>query len=542
MFADKQVQKVLDLDYILEKIHPITPYGRQYKASMRAYPPGTEKYLREDLDLLETYVAWIENKRQVRFSKEALHGVKDIRYSIKRARGQSVLSEVELFEIKTIVFTVKNLQALRQEWGFKDHYKTRLKRIESLEEALNPKGESPNSFYIYDSYSDRLKDLRRKRTDLENKLRMEVRQKRKALKEETGLSLSADRTVVISKQDKGGIAAAEGSQILSFSSETFSTVVYALKQTDQMLEETNQVERYKACEAAEETKIRAQLSEKVAKERKSLLDNISALANIDLLTAKAEFTRQIQGVKPEIIDEHKIQIKNGRYPKIENQLKKQDLSFTPISVSLDEGVTCITGANMGGKTISLKIVGLLSLMAQMGLFVPAEAMTYGLNQFIRTSIGDFQSTDSGLSTFGGEIRNVSRALNEVDKEGLVLIDELARGTNPQEGYAISYAIAKYLLGKKTITMITTHFDEITRLEGVKHLQVVGLANVDLEDIDQAGGDPLKQINQCMDYRLKEVSQFEQVPKDAIRVARLMGLPKRITAYAEEAIREKEKGE
>ncbi len=124
------------------------------------------------------------------------------------------------------------------------------------------------------------------------------------------------------------------------------------------------------------------------------------------------------------------------------------LEYTPISIELKEGVSCITGANMGGKTVSLKLVGLLTTMAQHGLLVPAKKMVLGLNNFIKASIGDIQSTEKGLSTFGGEIKLIQEAIELSDKKGLILIDELASGTNPEEGYALSKAIVEYLLRKK----------------------------------------------------------------------------------------------
>ncbi len=153
-------------------------------------------------------------------------------------------------------------------------------------------------------------------------------------------------------------------------------------------------------------------------------------------------------MKPKITKEHSIKIVEGRHLKVEEFLKTKGLKFTPISIELREGVSCITGANMGGKTVSLKLVGLLTVMAQYGLMVPAKEMILGLNQFIKTSIGDPQSTDKGLSTFGGgEIRLIQQAIERSQEKGLILIDELARGTNPEEGYAISKAIVEYLRDK-----------------------------------------------------------------------------------------------
>ncbi len=103
---------------------------------------------------------------------------------------------------------------------------------------------------------------------------------------------------------------------------------------------------------------------------------------------------------------------------------------------------------MGGKTVTLRLVGMLSAMAQMGLYVPAEAMEFSMRDFIFISMGDAQDADMGLSTFGAEIVKISDVVERADKDGLILIDELARGTNPKEGYAISKAIINYLKSKK----------------------------------------------------------------------------------------------
>jgi len=245
----------------------------------------------------------------------------------------------------------------------------------------------------------------------------------------------------------------------------------------------------------------------------------------------------MDATKPVILDEHIISIKRGRHPKIEDLLRDRDLEFTPISIDLREGVACITGANMGGKTISLKLVGLLAAMAHYGLYVPAERMELGLSLYIKSSIGDMQSTDSGLSTFGGEVQVVSDAMERADEKGLILIDELARGTNPEEGYAISKAIAIYLMDKPAITLLTTHYDNVADIEGIQHLQVVGLSELDVETLSEeiSEGDGMEIINKYMDYRLRVVDKTTGIPRDAINIARIMGLRTEILKIAEEIL-------
>jgi DNA mismatch repair ATPase MutS len=175
------------------------------------------------------------------------------------------------------------------------------------------------------------------------------------------------------------------------------------------------------------------------------------------------------------------------------------------------------------------MIGLLAAMAQHGFLVPADYMEVNMNEFIYISAGDEQSIDLGLSSFGAEIRSVKEALMKSEGKGLILIDELARGTNPHEGYAISKAIINYLSDKPCITVITTHFDGLVR-EGIRHLQVKGLRNIDFKKIKDPDA-----ISEYIDYTLIEVECESKVPQDAINISRLMGIPEEILHEAEEIL-------
>lgn len=210
----------------------------------------------------------------------------------------------------------------------------------------------------------------------------------------------------------------------------------------------------------------------------------------------------------------------------------------PIDVTLEKGVTLITGANMGGKTITLKLIALIASMAQLGLYVPAREATIGPVSFIYFSSGDEQSQEMGLSTFGGEIYHLKKITDEKKENGLVLIDELARGTNPKEGYAISRGVIEYFKTLQGISVVTTHFDGLSRIKDLRHLQVVGLQGAapeklkkELELAEQGMG----VLEKYMDYRLEERDPQEEVPKEAIMIARLMGLREDILARAEEIL-------
>ena len=534
MIDVKTLDEALDLSWCLRRLRPKSPYGLEYKKALKPYPRGTEEFLRRRLDSLERLVTWCKETDRLKDLLHLLSEAKELRTTISRAKDGAILSEVELFEVKALVGLFDKISRLAEESNLPMEDDMALVGLEELWRLFNPKKSREDSFYIYDTYSLRIAQVRGQRADAENRMRRGIRDLKKRLREDFDIRLGADNTLLCPKADEEMKNRLEACGALRFQSETYSHLIFSLRLPEEIQELTEEVERLKEAEEAEERRIRGEISKEVGKYKKELFHNIHALGRLDLDIAKARMALEMEAVKPEICDDVGIFIDEGRHPKIEAALKEKDLSFTPISLSLTSGVTCITGANMGGKTISLKLTGLLALMAQMGLFVPAKSMGLGLLSHIKTSIGDMQSTDSGLSTFGGEIRMVADAMKVADEPGLILIDELARGTNPREGYAISRAIVDDLRHRASITLLTTHFDRITEEEGVRHLQVTGLGHVNFDEFDVSSfEDRLSLLNRMMDYRLVEVSKDTKVPKDAIAIARIMGLSPEVLSRAEE---------
>lgn len=315
-------------------------------------------------------------------------------------------------------------------------------------------------------------------------------------------------------------------------------------------------------EDVESFKVREVLTKTLKGHLDAIINNVHAIGALDLIIAKCYFGIGFNCIKPEIIDvensveshlgssERILNIVNGRHPAVEERLKREGKSYKPVSVEVNEGATCITGANMGGKTVTLKMIGNLVWLAQMGMFVPAESMKLSLRDFIFVSIGDEQDVDLGLSTFGAEIIKVSKAVELAGNQGLILIDELARGTNPKEGYAISKALINQLKTKSSMTIITTHFDGLADAEDVKHLQVCGLQNVEFSKLKNELDDPSSEmgrrggmdiLHEYMDYRLKVIHSPEEVPKDAVRIAHLMGLDQSILEDARSILNEFNRG-
>ena len=196
---------------------------------------------------------------------------------------------------------------------------------------------------------------------------------------------------------------------------------------------------------------------------------------------------------------------------------------------------------MGGKTISLKLAGQVAILTQYGFFVPARKARVGLSNYMQMLIGDSQSLERGLSSFGSEMEELKEILDRSMDRTLLLIDEIASGTNPVEGLALTKSLVDYLIEKPYITLITTHFETVTEKEGVINMQVRGLSNVDFtllnREIQYARrAERINIISKYMDYRLYRVEKQGEVPKDALNIAKMLGISSEIIERAKKYIK------
>jgi DNA mismatch repair ATPase MutS len=419
-------------------------------------------------------------------------------------------------------------------WDWPKHLKVR--PIPALKLLLDPQESGINTFYIYDEYSEQLKELRKRMGEVEAEINKEKLQSRERVQNQLKLKIRPNGELTINKSNKELLHHLEGCEGLIYSAETYMNITYKVKMDERVEILLKKLDDYKLQEEEEERRIRQMLTAEIKTHMAEIHHDIDAIGALDLLVGKAYLAIGMDGIKPMLTEDEVIEIIEGRHLKVEDSLTKQGKAFTPITVKLENGVTCITGANMGGKTISLKLIGLLTTMAQYGLFVPAKEMRFSPKEYIFFSVGDLQSVDMGLSTFGAEILEIKDILQRVEESGLILIDELARGTNPAEGYAISKAIIQYLKDKLSTAVITTHFDGLADTEGIVHLQVRGLVDVDFNLLKQQMGDERNQginlVHQYMDYRLEVVKDQRKIPQDALNIARLMGLQEEILREAE----------
>ena len=270
----------------------------------------------------------------------------------------------------------------------------------------------------------------------------------------------------------------------------------------------NEYKKLLAEEANEIERILTELTAMLAPYADEIREDLNIMGQIDLVFAKAKLSRELNAVMPRLNRNNYVRIVRGRHPLIPAD------RVVPIDIWIgkDYRSLIITGPNTGGKTVTLKIVGLFALMVQSGIFVPAnEGSEFPVFEHIYADIGDEQSIEQSLSTFSSHMKNIVGILDKADENSLVLLDELGAGTDPIEGAALAMSILEELNDRHCICVSTTHYSEIKAFAMTHE----GMENASMEfDIDRL----------CPTYRL-----YIGIPgkSNAFEISSRLGLPSSI---------------
>jgi DNA mismatch repair protein MutS2 len=322
----------------------------------------------------------------------------------------------------------------------------------NIEAAIDPDGN------VRDSASPRLREIRRRIHSGKERVRAEVERLSKKAGKGAYATLFGSRQVVLIPRDaamrRDGVAHSTSQSGESLYFEPFS-----------LLELNNALEALLGEEAAEVLRILRELSDRVVARAASILHNLDTIERLDALRAKSIFAESLSCVTPILSHEGRLRIRSGRHPLLVRALREAGRENDVVPLDLDlapgERVMVITGPNAGGKTVTLKTVGLLVLMLQCGFQVPClHGSEFPVFKNIFVDIGDEQSIESSLSTFTSHLRHLDEMCRSAGRDTLCLIDEIGDGTDPDEGAALAIASLEKLLSSSAAVIATTHYGKI----------------------------------------------------------------------------------
>ncbi|RJG20827.1 endonuclease MutS2 [Paenibacillus thiaminolyticus] len=388
-----------------------------------------------------------------------LAGVKDIRGALKRARIQAMLSSTELWDISALLFaarrTKRHIAAVHEEEAIpllEDLAETisdQKQLEEDIRQCIDEQGE------ILDQASFELASIRRElrigETRIREKLEAMIRSSNAAkMLQEQLITIRNDRYVIPVKQEYrshyGGIVHDQSGSGATLFIEPEAIVAMNNKLRETKLQEEREIER-----------ILSRLTEQVGLLADVLEYDTGAVETLDFMFAKARLAREMKASLPRMNDRGFLKLRKARHPLIPAD------QVVPIDVELGNSYTSIlvTGPNTGGKTVTLKTIGLLNLMAMSGLFIPAEdGSQMCVFDAIYADIGDEQSIEQSLSTFSSHLTNIIRILKQMTPKSLVLLDEVGAGTDPAEGSALAIAILEHIHRLGCRMVATTHYSEL----------------------------------------------------------------------------------
>ena len=389
-------------------------------------------------------------------SEFSIRGALDVREAAKAAARGKILEPQNLVEIQITLAAArymrnslkKQAKELPELWSIAEHI-IELPHLESeINRCITPTAE------IIDSASARLSELRRQlkesKQQLTDRLEAIMRSPRgRRFIQEAFISEREGRYVIPVKAD----SRKEIRGIVHDISNTGATVFVEPWTT---VELGNTLREYTIEEKREVEKILLTLSDEVGAMEDEVVRDVELLAELDLILAKARYAGRVKATEPVIDTNGVLKLVNARHPLLKGKA-------VPLSVEIgqDYSILVITGPNTGGKTVSLKTIGLLTLMAQAGIPIPASGESYiPVYDSVFADIGDEQSIEQTLSTFGSHMGHIVRIIGESTEKSLVLLDELGTSTDPNEGAALARAIMLHFLSKRTMTVATTHYSDL----------------------------------------------------------------------------------
>ncbi len=449
--------KILEYNKILERLATFTSTDLGREKALALVPD-------DDIDTILTSLRETDDalKRLWHNGRISFGGVKNIASSLKRLEVGSNLSSMELLDISSTLDVALRVKTFAREYHDNDDEAN----ADSLDERFNMlEPLSPLNTEIKrcitgpdeiaDDASGTLRDIRRAIRNTGEKIRSQMNSMVNSNTTRTYL-----QEYVITQRDGRyclPVKAEYRSNVPGMIHDQSSSGSTLFIEPMVVVSLNNDLKALAIKEQEEIERILATLSSSAAEFVTELQYDLQILTELDFIFAKAGFSKSYNGSKPAYNTEGIVNIKKGRHPLLDAK------KVVPIDIYIGENFDqlIITGPNTGGKTVSLKTVGLFSLMGQSGLHIPAdEGSTLSVFTEVYADIGDEQSIEQSLSTFSSHMKNIINIVEKADKDSLVLFDEICAGTDPVEGAALAISILNFLHRMKVRTIATTHYSEL----------------------------------------------------------------------------------
>jgi len=463
----------LELSSLLDLVasHAQTPLGRERVLNL--IPATVRAEIECALDLTMECVAFLESGERF-----GLAGIADPRPSLLRLQVEgTALEPSQVLELEHLIAVGIGLRDVFRNPGEHEQYPGLAGvagRIPDLRRLLlDIKGKVLPGGEIADTASPALREIRREiqtgRTRIHRSLEGVLRQQARAVQEEF-ITFRNSRFVIPVRTDS---RVQVPGVVHGLSSSGQTTYIEPLSVIDQ----NNELVRLHEQEELEITRILRMITDAFRANQEGIRRLSDSVAEVDLAQAKARFSLEFSCVRPEMSHTREMRLHGARHGLLESALRQSGGGAVPISFDLDDmhQVLVISGPNAGGKTVVLKTVGLIALMAQMGIPVPAAEAVLPIFDQVFADIGDQQSIAANLSTFTAHMCNIARMAEKVTPRTLLLIDEVGTGTDPEEGAALAVAIVDFFRRTGATTLATTHYNPLkmwaSKTDGVLNASV-----------------------------------------------------------------------
>lgn len=507
---DSAALRTLEYTKVIDRLVNLVATQRGRELAEALQPSSEYQTVESNLALTEDAVRVLRHAASIPFG-----GIRDLRQVLGRARVGGGLSGEELLAVGSTLRAVRLLKGFFAEYaefiGGLEPWVQGLTVLRNSEFAIERSIDDNGT--VKDDASEKLSQLRREirviQGRIKDKLDSILRSSQyKSYFQDALYTMRGDRYVIPIKQEYRH----QFPGILHDQSASGATVFI---EPMALVNMNNDLKGVISAEQVEVEKILLALSLQVAAAADPIEANCDILAQLDFVFSKARLAFEMHAVRPAVNVQGRVDLRQARHPLI------AAVSVVPVDIRIgtEFNTLLITGPNTGGKTVALKTLGLLSLMMQSGLFVPAAAdSTLAVFENIFADIGDEQSIEQSLSTFSGHMTNLVRILSQVTPSCLVLIDEIGAGTDPEEGTALAMAILEHLREQGIRTIATTHYGELKAFAYTQE----GVENASVEfDIETLRPTYRLLIGVAGSSNAFAISQRLGLPKELVEKARIM---------------------